>query len=68
MARTRLVNGVRIPFTSEQELARDAEEALPPDPPIDPANTPLTPSDIERLLTGLGVTKAQIDDAKRSRT
>ena len=28
MARTKVVNGVRIQFTAEEETARDAEEAL----------------------------------------
>ena len=27
MARTRLINGERIPYTPEEEIARDAEEA-----------------------------------------
>ena len=27
MARTKMVNGVRIDFTAEEETARDAEEA-----------------------------------------
>ena len=26
MARTKLVNGIRIPFTAEEEAARDAED------------------------------------------
>jgi hypothetical protein len=28
MARTRLVNGVRVPFTPEEETAKDVEEKL----------------------------------------
>ena len=39
----------------------------PPEPPVDPTDTPLRIDDIERLLIGLGVTQAQIDAAKRAR-
>lgn len=71
MARTRLVNGVRIPFTPEQETARDVEEARPPRPPVDPVTTPTQPDDILRALMLPGVTlpltQADIDTAKRGR-
>ena len=69
MTRTRLVNGVRIQFTAEEETARDAEEAQyaidkqARDDAI--AQEATDKANANQKLLDLGLTQAEVDAFKK---
>ena len=68
MARYKMVNGERIQFTSEEETARDAEEAqaMIDNATDDAANTARQEkldSVREKLVEGLGLTSVEVREA-----
>ena len=64
------IGGYFVDYVGQVPTLAEVEAMFKPPPP-DPATTPLTGEDIERLLRGpipvVGFTRTQIDAAKRAR-